>query len=122
ARKYYYDALQSVPNWKRQIATINKQTEGTLEPTIMPFVVSLAYRVIGGEQFWIPRLLSSVFWLIGGGFLYLIAKKITSMDAAVSSTTFYLFLPFGVSASRSFQPDPMMIMILFFSFFLILHI
>src|SRR5215470_7146250 len=47
ARKYYYDALQSVPDWKKQIAVINKQTEGTLEPTIMPFIVSLAYRVTG---------------------------------------------------------------------------
>ena len=121
ARKYYYDALQSVPDWKKQIAVINKQTEGTLEPTIMPFIVSLAYRVTGGEQFWIPRLLSSVFWLIGGGFLYLIAKKITSMDAAVFSTAFYLFLPFGVSASRSFQPDPMMIMMLLLSVFSILR-
>jgi hypothetical protein len=120
ARKYYYDALQSVPDWKKQIATINKQTEGTLEPTIMPFIVSFAYRVIGGEQFWIPRLLSSVFWLIGGGFLYLIGKRITGVDAAVFSTTFYLFLPFGVSASRSFQPDGMMIMMLLFSVFSIL--
>src|SRR4030095_718607 len=48
ARRYYYEILPSVPDWKKQVAQISKQTEGTLEPTIMPWVVSRIYSIIGG--------------------------------------------------------------------------
>jgi len=43
------------------------------------------------------------------------------MDAALVSTAIYLFLPFGIHASRSFQPDPAMIMMLLLSIFAILR-
>jgi hypothetical protein len=59
---------------------------------------------------WIARLLSSIFWLIGGGFLYHLIKRLISNDAAILCTGFYLLTPFGIQASRSFQPDPLMVM------------
>jgi hypothetical protein len=34
----------------------------------------------------------------------------TSVDGGVIALAFYTFLPFGVIASRSFQPDPLMVM------------
>lgn len=91
-----------------------------LEPRIIDHAVVLGYRIMGGEHLWIPRVLSSIFWIVGGVFLYLIAGKILSSGAALFSTVFYLFLPFGISASRSFQPDPFMVMLLLFSIFMIL--
>src|SRR3712207_1056603 len=70
ARGYYYEAADSAPHWKRELAILNGQREGIIEPPIVELAAFLAYRVLGGEHLWIPRLLSSVFWLIGGAFLY----------------------------------------------------
>jgi Dolichyl-phosphate-mannose-protein mannosyltransferase len=120
ARGYYYEAIDDIPEWKRQVVRTSVQRREIWEPHVMESLVSFAYRIVGGEHYWIPRLLSSVFWLIGGGFLLLIALKIADANAAVFSTAFYLFLPFGVVASRSFQPDPLMVTALLGSVFAIL--
>jgi hypothetical protein len=120
ARGYYYETIDVMPEWKRQVVRTSLQLREAWEPHIMESLVSVAYRIIGGEHYWIPRLLSSVFWLIGGGFLLLIALKIADANAAVCSTAFYLLLPFGVVASRSFQPDPLMVTGLLVSVFAIL--
>lgn len=121
ARGYYFEALQTAPEWQRDLAILNKQREGILEPPIMEMAASVAYRISGGEHLWIPRALSSIFWVVGGVFLYLIAKRIVSPRVAILSTAFYLFLPYGILASRSFQPDPLMIMALLSSLFSILR-
>jgi hypothetical protein len=121
ARGYYFDTSTSIPEWERQVARFSQQKQGILEPPIMEFLVSIGYRILGGEHLWLPRLLSSLFWLIGGGFLYLISKKIADANAALFGTAFYLFLPFAVVASRSFQPDPLMVMLLLSSVFAILR-
>ena len=121
ARGDYFDSSGSVPEWKRRVAGASRQKQGILEPPLMELLVSTGYRVLGGERFWLPRLLSSLFWLIGGGFLYLVCKRIADADAALFGTAFYLFLPFGVIASRSFQPDPLMVMLLLASVWVILR-
>ena len=112
ARGYYFASSTSVPEWKRQVALYSQQKQGILEPPIMEVLVAIGYRLLGGEHFWLPRLLSSLFWLTGGVFLYLIGKRIADADAALFGVAFYLFLPFAVVASRSFQPDPLMVMLL----------
>lgn len=121
ARGYYYAALESVSEEKKEIARLNMQRMGfLLEPRIIEHLAVFGYRIAGAEYLWIPRILSSIFWVIGGIFLYLIAIKITSSGAALFSTVFYLFLPYGIIASRSFQPDPLMVMMLLCSIFMIL--
>src|SRR5919112_2352016 len=95
--------------------------DGILEPPILELAASFAYRILGGEHLWIPRFLSAVFWMIGGVFLYLIAKKINSPSAALFSVFFFLFVPYGVFVSRAFMPDPLMVMLLLISIFAILR-
>lgn len=119
ARGYYFEGLKSIPEWRRESARINKERCGTGEPHIMEPIAAFAFRIAGGEYLWIPRLISSIFWLIGGAFLYLLVKKIASADAALLSIAFYLFLPYGVSASRTLMPHPLMIMMLVLSLFCI---
>jgi 4-amino-4-deoxy-L-arabinose transferase-like glycosyltransferase len=111
ARYFYYQHAKSIPQWKKNLAYLLRQRAGTLEPPFLEYIASLAYRIIGRERVWIPRLFSSIFWLIGGAFLYLLSRKAVSADAALFSIAFYLFAPFGVMASRSFQPDPLMVMV-----------
>jgi hypothetical protein len=110
ARWYYLKTQDSAPLWKKRVAERSARDEGIVgEPPVMEFVASQAYRVAGGEQLWIPRTLSTLLWLVGGVFLFLIARRLASLGAVLCAVTFYLFAPFGVSASRSFQPDPLMV-------------
>ncbi|MCP4371355.1 MAG: hypothetical protein GY797_25045 [Deltaproteobacteria bacterium] len=119
ARAFYFEDNTSIPEWRREIAALNKQ--GILEPPIMELLVSNLYRLVGQEQLWVARLLSAIFWIIGGAFLYALATKIISHDAALFAVAFYLFLPFGITASLSFQPDSLMVMWLLFSLFMIVR-
>lgn len=112
ARGFYFDHSASIPEWRKEVAHCSQKTQGILEPPVMEFVVATGYRVLGGERLWLPRLLSSIFWLVGGGLLYLIGKRVADGDAALFGTAFYLFLPFATVASRSFQPDPLMVMLM----------
>jgi hypothetical protein len=107
----YFASLDTIPEWRKEIAALNKQGEVFVEARITETLTLWGYRLLGGEYIWLPRLLTSLFWLVGGVFLYLLARELISPDAALFSVAFYLFLPFGVSASRSFQPDPLMIML-----------
>jgi len=117
ARAYYFRNLDSVPEWQKRVVASNRAKEGLLEAPIMEHLALLGYRITGGEHLWIPRSLSSLFWVIGGVFLYLTAKRVSSPDAALVATVFYLFVPYGVITSRTFQRDPMMIMFLLIGVF-----
>jgi len=121
ARDFYFDHAASVPEWKKEVAQCSRQQQGVLEPPIMEFVVAGGYRVLGGERPWLPRLLSTIFWLTGGAFLYLIGKRVSDGDSALFAVAFYLFLPFATVASRSFQPDPLMVMLMLASVWAILR-
>jgi 4-amino-4-deoxy-L-arabinose transferase-like glycosyltransferase len=112
ARDYYYRQTTAVPVWQKQIAQINRERQGVLEPPVMEMLAAAGYRLAGGERLWVPKLLSTLFWLIGAGCLYQIARKLANSRAALFSVACYLFLPFAVAASRSFQPDPMMVTLL----------
>lgn len=121
ARGLYFESQASIPDMRKKIAKLNMQRMGfTLEPRIIEQAAALGYRIAGGEHLWIPRILSLIFWLIGGVFLYLTAIRTLSSGGALFSTAFYLFLPYGILASRSFQPDPLMVMMLMISIFAIL--
>ncbi len=80
------------------------------EPSILENIVGFTYWVVGSEDLWISRIYTSLFWLIGGAALFALARRVASFPAALLGLAFYVFLPFGVVASRSFQPDPWMVM------------
>jgi hypothetical protein len=122
ARGYYYENNDKVAEWQKKIAMLNQERMGfVLEPRIVETLAVYAYRATGGERLWIPRMFSSMFWMIGGLFLFLIAKKIASEGAALVAAAFYLFLPFGISSSRSFQPDPLMVAMIIISIYAVLQ-
>lgn len=121
AQSYYYDNLTAVPEWKRRVSSISAEREGRLEPPILERAAAFGFQLTGGQRLWIPRLISIGCWLIGGIFLYQIAIRIGNPDSALFATAFHLFLPFGVLASRSFQPDPLMIMLQLLSIYLMLR-
>ena len=109
ARGMYYQTLRGVSLELRDIAIQQWKTRASVEPAFIERLVALTYRWTG-EELWVPRLYSSMFWMTGAVFLFLLAREITSVDGALASTAIYLFLPYGIIASRSFQPDPLMVM------------
>lgn len=121
ARAYYFNTLKSVSEERRKIAEINmNRIEFKLEPRIMERLAVFGYQIVGEETLWIPRVLSSIFWIVGGIFLFLIAEKLSSFNGALFSAAFFLFMPYSILASRSFQPDPLMLMTLVISIYAIL--
>lgn len=139
ARGMYYAnaSLSDAPAEQRQFAIQQGKLRATIEPEIIEKLTVFTWRFTG-EQLWVARIYSSLFWLIGGIFIYLLARDLfgdtdasrkesfrennkeirdirpirvirVQKDAPLFAVAFYLFLPYGVLASRSFQPDPLMV-------------
>jgi hypothetical protein len=123
ARDYYYRLGGSAPEGQRGLASLNRERENNWEPEILPALAAVGYLAVGGEHYWVPRVLSALFWLLGGVFVYLVAGRLAPRPAgaAVASTAVFLFLPFGVTASRSTQPDAMMVAAALASIYMILR-
>jgi hypothetical protein len=111
ARGMYYETRTDIPPDERAFAIQQWKIRASVEPEFFERVVASTYQFTG-EQLWISRVYSSAFWIIGGVFLFLLARKLTSFDGAFAATAVYLFLPYAVIASRSFQPDPLMTMLI----------
>jgi hypothetical protein len=111
ARAHYLSSTADPTDRHRQIAEVSAKRMGLLEPPVMETLAVAAYRVVGGEKLWIPRALSSLFWLTGSVFLFFLARRFTSDLAALTASAYFLFLPLGVSVSISFLPDALMLML-----------
>lgn len=110
ARLMYYQSLEStmnaVPRWQMEIARANADI--STEPPIIESLAVAAYHVAGGENLALPRGISSALYVIGGLFLFLLAVRLFSPLPAFVALGYYLFLPFAVQSTRTFQPDPLM--------------
>lgn len=107
ARGMYYAHLPTAPGWQRDIAVAQWKGEGLIEPPIMESLVALTYHIIG-EQIWVGRVYASLFWLAGGLAIWLLAKELSMRDGGIIALVYFLFLPFGMTASQAFMPDSLM--------------
>ena len=115
ARGMYYQQRSDVPEWQRQMAYNQWQKEPHPEPQLLERLTAITYRILGHEALWVPRLYSILFWMAGALGLYLLANEIIGRDGALVALIYFLFLPYGAIASRSFQPDPLMVSLLVFT-------
>jgi hypothetical protein len=106
---YYRTKPAGISAQQRDIAVRQAKLKADVEPDLLERLVAFTYRYTG-EQLWVVRIYSSLFWLIGGIFLFLLIRDLVSFDAAIFSTAYYLIFPYAIIASRSFQPDPLMVM------------
>ncbi|HLF74182.1 MAG TPA: glycosyltransferase family 39 protein [Anaerolineales bacterium] len=112
ARGLYYETEpDGVSTWKLETAIRQAKFKSEVEPVVFERLVAFTYRFTG-EQLWVARLYSSLFWLAGGVFLFLLVRDLVSFEGAILSTAYYLLFPYAVIASRSFQPDPLMVMLI----------
>jgi hypothetical protein len=110
AREIYYRMLPDIDPDLRATAIAHANTIERYEPRLLETIVAVTYRVIGAETLWVARLYTTLFWLVGGLALFALARRMTSPEGSLVAVGYYLLLPFGVQASRSFQPDPFMVM------------
>ncbi|MBV6395874.1 MAG: hypothetical protein HFACDABA_01461 [Anaerolineales bacterium] len=108
ARGMYYETLTDAPADLRRFAIQQGNQRVTIEPEILEQLTVFTWKFTG-DQLWVARVYSILFWLIGGIFLYLLARDLFSKDSALFAAAFHLLLPYAVIASRSFQPDPLMV-------------
>ena len=108
ARGMYYRVLPDAPDDVVDLATRLADQSPVYEPRVMETLVAFSYLLAGGEYLWIARVISSIFWVLGAIGLYALARELTSTAGGLTAVAFYLILPYGVIASRSFQPDPLM--------------
>ena len=111
ARGMFYETQPAgVEAWRIKNGIRQAQLKADVEPVVFERLVAFTYRITG-EKIWMARIYSSLFWLAGGAFLFLLARELVSFDGALVATAYYLFFPYAVLASRSFQPDPLMVML-----------
>ena len=111
ARGLYYETQpDGIPTWKLETAIRQAKLKADVEPVVFERLVAFTYRFTG-EQLWMARIYSSLFWLIGGIFLFMLVRDLVSFEGAIFSTAYYLFFPYSIIASRSFQPDALMVML-----------
>lgn len=115
ARSIYYELLPDTDPEKQALAAEMRAGFPEFEPPVLDTLVALGYLLAGSEQLWIARLLVSVIWVVGGWGLYLLLKRLLTWQAALIAVAYYLCLPFAVYASRSFQPDPVMTVLIIFT-------
>jgi len=118
ARSIFYQILPNAdPVMAEKAQSIASHME-VLELPILEGLMAFLY-LIFGETTWIVRILNAICWCLGGHFIYQISKRHFSLWAAVITLFFYLFVPLGIMASRSFQPDAWMVMWVMLSFLLL---
>jgi len=108
ARGMYYEHLDTMPEWQRTRAVTIWKSEGTIEPQIMERLTAWSYILLGGEYLWVARIYSILFWVLGSAVLYLLAREIAGPPGALLALLFFLLQQYSISASRAFQPDPLM--------------
>lgn len=111
ARGMYYQGKLDAPDWQRKMAVQQWRTRAEVEPEVFERLVAVTYRLTGVNVS-VARVYASVFWIVGGIFLFLLARQVGNTDAAVIALAFYLFQPYAILASRSFQPDVLMVMLI----------
>ena len=113
ARGIYYEfdtpQIQNIPESVRSYSITVGNAEPRIEPPLMEYLVAFTYQMIGGENIFVGRFYAILFWVLGGIPLFLLMQKITSVNGSFAALAVYLFMPFGIIASRAFQPDPLMV-------------
>ncbi len=121
ARGMYYQTLKGIPEWQRAFAIQQWKTRAAVEPEILERLVANTYHFTG-ETLWVARIYSSLFWVLGAFFLYLLARNLNSHMGALVAVAVYLFSPYAVAASRSFQPDPLMVLLIIMFWWAVWHL
>jgi len=119
ARSLYLDSFASGDAGRAEVA--RQARADYIEPPIMEAAAAVAYWAGGGENLAYPRIISVLCWLAGAVLLYLICLEGISRDAALIAVAYFLLAPYTIPASRSFQPEPLMVAMMLAAVFAMLR-
>jgi hypothetical protein len=108
ARDFYYHATSGISQKMMQVADANRAIQQAGEPPLMEWVACFTYLALGHENVAFPRAYAALAWVLGAIPLYFLALRVGSPRGALVAGALYLFLPYGIIASRNFQPDAVM--------------
>lgn len=111
ARDFYYHMTSGIPQKIVEVADANRKIQQAGEPPLMEWVACLTYELLGHENVAFPRSYAALAWVLGAIPLYFLALRVGSIRGALVACALYLFLPYGIVASRNFQPDALMTLI-----------
>ena len=94
---------------QRQMAVTLQNTEGVIEPQVFERLVAFTYRLTGNLDLRIPRLYAIAFWTLAAVFTTWLAYRLTGWAGALVSGLLFMAWPYGVTASRAFLPEPLML-------------
>lgn len=109
ARGMYYAGQEMIPEWQRDMAVRQWQTEGVIEPQVFERLVAWTYERIGAADLRAARLYAILFWMAAGLLVTRLALEMAGRGGALVAALFFLAWPYGVIASRAFQPEPLLI-------------
>ena len=107
ARALFFENNSAIPEWRRDV--VSGYMKWLAEPPVLEVASAAVFRLIGSEQFWVPRTITVTCWMLGGVLLFAAVRRLLSREAALAAAVFYLFLPYAMAASRSWQPDSLMV-------------
>lgn len=112
ARGMFYEGQPSDPQGKRDFAVELGKKQGLIEPPVLERLTAFTYQIIGKEVLWVARVYSILFWTIAGLALLALTQKMIDKNAAVFAFLLFMVTPYTSIASRAFQPDPLMVMLM----------
>ena len=112
ARGMYYAQNADVPEWQREMAAVQQNSEGLIEPQILERVSAWGYGLAGEADLRIPRVTTILAWTAAAVFISLLALELSGRTGALAAALFFLAWPYGVIASRAFQPEPLLLLMM----------
>jgi len=119
ARRFYIAASKDAPAWQR--AVVEADTPNFMEPPLLNWVAYKGYGLSGHEALWIPRAFSATIWVLSGIGVYLLGRAFLSRAGALFATAYFLFTPYAVVASRSFQPDALIVALMVWALYVVVR-
>jgi 4-amino-4-deoxy-L-arabinose transferase-like glycosyltransferase len=107
ARALFFKDNPDIPAWRKEV--IAEHRIWLAEPPLLEWVVSRIYRAVGDERFWAYRLFTISAWLLAAFGVFATARRFLGFWPALTAMAYFLFVPYGITASRSWQPDPLMV-------------
>jgi hypothetical protein len=120
-RIIYYDIKPDVQDWQKELGRTGLIHTFIGEPRIVEHLAARMQLLLGREAIWPMRIQNIFFWVMAGFFLFLFARRLLPDYAALMASALYLFLPYGITASRSLLPDNIMMMGLMATFWLLMR-
>ena len=108
ARACYVDAAPSLPDWARRVSRDMREMQPAAEPPVMEWLACAASRVEGREDVTAGRVLAAMAWVAAAWPVVLLTRRFTASGPAFVAAAIHLFLPYGILATRTFQPDALM--------------